>query len=420
AAKEALRLKYKLSDIQAQAILDMRLQRLTGLERAKIIEEYEELQKIIKELKAILADERRILKIITDELKVIKEKFGDERRTEIQGAATEIKEDDLIQEEEMVVTISHGGYIKRNPVSLYRAQRRGGRGKTGMTTREEDFVEDLFIASTKSYVLVFSSKGKVYWLKVHEIPQAGRATKGKAINNLVMMASDEKLAAIMVVKEFVEGNHVVLVTKNGTIKKTELTAFNNPRASGIIAIGLDAGDEVVGAKLTNGKQEIVLSTRQGKAIHFHEEDVRSMGRQAGGVRGIHLAKGDEVVSMEVLNGDQVMLLTVTEKGYGKRTEAKEYRVQSRGGTGIFTCKITEKNGPVVGVMQVTEGEDIMLVTDKGKIIRTRASGISIQGRATQGVRLINVEEGERVTSVARLAEKEEEEIAAITPADKGE
>ncbi len=419
AAKEALRLKYKLSDIQAQAILDMRLQRLTGLEQTKILEEFVELQKMIKELKAILADERRILKIITDELKAIKEKFGDARRTEIQGAATEIKEDDLIQEEEMVVTISHGGYIKRNPVSLYRAQRRGGRGKTGMTTREEDFVEDFFIASTKSYVLVFSSKGKVYWLKVHEIPQAGRATKGKAINNLVMMASDEKLAAVMVVKEFVEGNYVVLVTKNGTIKKTELTAFSNPRASGIIAIGLDAGDEVVGAKLTNSKQEIVLSTKQGKAIRFPEEDVRGMGRQAGGVRGVYLGKGDEVVSMEVLSGDHVALLTVTEKGYGKRTEVKEYRVQSRGGTGIFTCKITEKNGPVVGVMQVVEGEDIMLVTDKGKIIRTKASGISIQGRATQGVRLINVEEGERVTSVARLAEKEEDDSATIE-AGKGE
>ncbi|OGQ04323.1 MAG: DNA gyrase subunit A [Deltaproteobacteria bacterium RIFCSPLOWO2_01_44_7] len=408
-AKESLRLKYKLSDIQAQAILDMRLQRLTGLERGKILTEHEELQKQIKEFKTILADESRVLKIITTELKEIKEKYGDERRTEIQGSVQEINEEDLIQEEDMVVTISHGGYIKRNPVSIYRSQRRGGRGKTGMATREEDFVADLFVASTKSYLLVFSSRGRVYWLKVHEIPQAGRVTKGKAINNLVMMQGDEKMAAIMPVKEFVEGFSVVMVTKKGTIKKTELTAFSNPRSKGIIAIDLDQGDEVVEAKLTNGKQEIVLSTRHGKAIHFHEEDVRNMGRQAGGVRGIHLGKDDEVVSMEALSGDQATLLTVTEKGYGKRTEVKEYRVQSRGGTGIFTCKITDKNGPVVGVMQVTEGEDIMLVTSGGKIIRTKVSGISTQGRATQGVRLINVEAGEKVMSVARLAEKEEGE-----------
>src|SRR3989338_5711097 len=408
-AKESLRLKYKLSDIQAQAILDMRLQRLTGLERGKILTENEELQKQIKEFKTILADESRVLKIITTELKEIKEKYGDERRTEIQGSVQEINEEDLIQEEDMVVTISHGGYIKRNPVSIYRSQRRGGRGKTGMATREEDFVADLFVASTKSYLLVFSSRGRVYWLKVHEIPQAGRVTKGKAINNLVMMQGDEKMAAIMPVKEFVEGFSVVMVTKKGTIKKTELTAFSNPRSKGIIAIDLDQVDEVVEAKLTNGKQEIVLSTRHGKAIHFHEEDVRNMGRQAGGVRGIHLGKDDEVVSMEALSGDQATLLTVTEKGYGKRTEVKEYRVQSRGGTGIFTCKITDKNGPVVGVMQVTEGEDIMLVTSGGKIIRTKVSGISTQGRATQGVRLINVEAGEKVMSVARLAEKEEGE-----------
>ncbi|MDO8527517.1 MAG: DNA gyrase subunit A [Deltaproteobacteria bacterium] len=408
AAKEALRLKFKFTDIQAQAILEMRLQRLTGLERAKIIAEYEELQKMIKEFKAILADERRVMKIITDELKEIKEKYGDARRTEIQGSAEEINEDDLIQEEEMVVTISHGGYIKRNAVSLYRAQRRGGRGKTGMTTREEDFVADLFVASTKSYLLVFSTKGKVYWLKIHEIPQAGRATKGKAINNLVMMQGDEKVAAVLPVKEFSEGQFVVIVTRQGTIKKTDLTSFGNPRASGIIAIGLDDGDEVVQANLTNSKQEIVLSTKNGKAIRFNEDDVRGMGRQAGGVRGINLGKGDSVVSMEVLSGETAALLTVTEKGYGKRTEVKEYRIQTRGGTGIFTCKITEKNGPVVGVMQVMESDDIMLVGDKGKIIRTKVSGISIQGRATQGVRLINLEPGEKLMSVAKLAEKEEE------------
>ena len=408
AAKEALIFKFRFTDIQAQAILEMRLQRLTGLERARILEEYEALKKLIKELKTILSDERLVSGIISTEIKEIKTRYGDERRTLIAGEAGAINEEDLIQEEEMVVTISHGGYIKRNPVSLYRAQRRGGRGKMGMTTREEDFVSDLFVASTKDYLLAFSSRGRLYWLKVHEIPQAGRATKGKAINNLVMMQGDEKAAAILPVKEFTEGSSVVVVTKQGTIKKTELTAFSNPRSAGIIAIGLDAGDEVVQAGLTNGKQQIILSTRQGKAIRFAEEDVRNMGRQAGGVRGIHLAKEDEVVSMEVLSGDQAILLTVTEKGYGKRTEVGEYRVQSRGGTGIFTCKVTDKNGPVVSVMQVTEGEDIMLVTDQGKIIRTPVSSISLQGRATQGVRLMSLEEGERVMSVARLAEKDED------------
>lgn len=408
-AKEALRLKYKLTDLQAQAILEMRLQRLTGLERVKILEEHQELQKLIKELKAILADEGKIFKIITDELKEIREKYGDNRRTEITGRAEDINEEDLIQEEEMVVTITHGGYIKRNPVSLYRSQRRGGRGKSGMGVREDDFVKDLFVASTKSYLLVFSTKGKVFWLKVHEIPQAGRTTKGKAISNLVQLASDESIAAIMPVKEFSEGYSVIMVTRQGQIKKTDLTAYGHPRANGIIALGLKKEDVMVDAKLTNGKQEIILSTRLGKAIRFAEKDVRNMGRTAAGVRGIKLGKNDHVVSMEVLSGDHAVLLTVTEKGYGKRTEGKEYRLQSRGGTGIFTCKITDKNGPVVEVKQVSEGEDIMLVTSIGKIIRTKVSEISLQGRATQGVRLMSMEPEEQVMSVAKLAEKEDEE-----------
>ena len=409
AAKEALRLKYKLSDLQAQAILDMRLQRLTNMEQVKIMEEHKELQKMIAEYKSILMDEKKIYKIISNEIKEMSEKYGDERRTEIIRSPEEFNEDDLIQEEEMVVTVSHGGYIKRNPVSLYRAQRRGGRGKTGMATREEDFVEGMFVASTKSYLLVFTSSGKVHWIKVHEIPQAGRATKGKSITNLIQMGTNEKVASILTVKEFVEGQFIVMCTKQGIIKKTGLSAFSNPRAGGIIAIGLDDGDGLVNSKLTNGKQELIISTREGKAIRFAEEDVRDMGRQARGVRGINLRKGDEVVSMEVLSGETAALLTVTEKGYGKRTEVAEYRVQSRGGTGIFTCKITDKNGPVMAVMQVTNTDDIMIVSDQGKIIRTEVKHISIQGRATQGVRLINLESGEKVTAVAYLAEKDEEE-----------
>lgn len=407
AAKEKLRLKFKLTDVQAQAILDMRLQRLTGLECQKILDELKELENFIRECREILADERRVMKIIREELLDIQQKYGDARRTEITGKADDIDAEDLIQEEDMVVTITHGGYIKRNPVSIYRAQNRGGKGKSGMTAREDDFVSDLFVASTKDYLLIFSSKGRLYWLKVHELPQIGRTAKGRSISNLVQMASDEKVAAILPVKEFTDDQSVLKVTKNGTVKKTKLSAFSNVRAAGIIALNLRDGDAMVDAKLTSGKQEIVLSTRQGKAIRFHEEDVREMGRTASGVRGIHLAKKDEVVSMEVLPNDDAVLLTVTECGYGKRTPAKEYRVQSRGGLGILTSKITDKTGPIVGVFQVNDTDDIMLVTNKGKIIRTKVSGISSMSRNTQGVRLMSMESDEQVMSVAKLAEKED-------------
>lgn len=408
AAKDALMKRFKLSDIQAQAILDMRLQRLTGLERTKITEEYDEVQKLIKELKGILADERKIFKIIRDELVEIKEKYGDDRRTVIKSKMKDLEVEDLIQDEEMVVTVSHRGFIKRNPISIYRAQRRGGRGKQGMAMRDEDFVEELFVASTHSYVLIFSSEGKAYWLKVHEIPQIGRVAKGQSITNLINMSSEHRIAAILPVKEFEEGKFVVMATKLGIIKKTELMAFSNPRAGGIIATSIDEGDELISARLTGGTQQIFMATREGQAIRFGEDEVRPMGRSARGVKGITLHKDDYLVGMEAI-GNEASILTVTERGYGKRSACEEYRVQSRGGSGIITIKVADRNGPVVGVMQVTESDDIMLVTDGGKVIRSKVKEIPTIGRNTQGVRLISLEEGEKVATVARLAEDEEEE-----------
>ncbi len=407
-AKEGLIKKFKLSPIQSQAILDMRLQRLTGLERDKIIQEYKEIMALIQELKSILADEKKIYKIISDELAEIKKLHGNPRRTEIQATSAEISIEDLIQEEDMVVTISHTGYIKRNPISLYRAQRRGGRGKTGMTTREEDFVEDLFIASTHNYVLVFTNKGKVYWLKVYDIPQAGRTAKGKAIVNVVNMAGDEQVAAVLPIKEFAEGKYIIKATKNGTVKKTELMAYSNPRAGGIIAMGIDEGDELIEVRVTEGNQDIFIGTKNGMTIRFHEDEARPMGRTATGVRGIRLEKGDEVVGMEVINTG-ANILTVAEHGYGKRTPTEEYRVQGRGGVGVITMKVTEKTGPVVSIKQVTDTDEIMVISDGGKIIRMKVKDISVIGRNTQGVRLITVDEGEKVTAVAKLAESEEGE-----------
>jgi DNA gyrase subunit A len=417
-AKEGLMKKFQLSEIQAQAILDLRLQRLTGLEREKIIQEYLEVLELIKRLKEILANEKLVFKIIAEELEEISKKYADPRRTEIVAAQQEISIEDMIQEEDMVVTISHQGYIKRNPVSLYRAQRRGGRGKTGMTTREEDFVENLFIASTHSYVLVFSSKGKIYWLKVHEIPQAGRATKGKAIVNLLNFSPGETAAAILPVKEFVEGRYVVMCTRHGTIKKTDLMAFSHPRAGGIIAVSIEEGDELIVATLTEGNQDLFLGTSEGMTIRFDEEECREMGRTARGVRGIKLEEGDYVVGMEVVN-EGATILTVSGNGMGKRTSTEEYRVQGRGGVGIITMKVTDKTGKVISVKQVTESDEIMLITNTGKIIRMKANAISVIGRNTQGVRLINLEEGEQVSAVAKVAESEEEEKDDQPPAAGG-
>jgi len=410
-AKDGLMKNYELSEIQAQAILDMRLQRLTALERDKIIAEYEEVMALIAKLKAILKDEKLILAIITDELTEIKTNFGDARRTEIVAETQELSVEDLIAEEDMVVTISHGGYIKRNPISIYRAQRRGGHGKTGMSTGEEDFVSDLFIASTHSYVLIFTSFGRVHWVKVYDIPQAGRTAKGKSISNLIQVGNHERVAAVLPVKEFAEGKFIIFATKNGVVKKTELSAYAHPRAGGIIALTVEQNDELIEVSLTEGNQEVLLSTKEGQAIRFAETDVRSMGRAATGVIGVRLDEKDQLVSMEVLR-ENATVLTVTENGYGKRTAIEEYRLQSRGGSGIITAKTTDKNGAVVGVKQVTDEDDVMLITNQGKVIRMKVKEISEMGRNTQGVRLIHLEEGEKVVAFAKLAENEDENSTA--------
>ena len=407
-AKEGLMANFGLSEIQAQTILELRLQRLTGLERDKIMEEHRETLEHIAKLRAILADENEIYKIIVEELNEIKEKYGDDRRTQIVNRSEEISIEDMIVDEDMAVTISHDGYIKRNPITLYRAQRRGGKGKIGTTTKEEDFVEYLFIASMHSYILFFTTIGKVYWIKVHELPQASRAARGKPIVNLLSLEPGEKVSAFLTVREFQEGRYIVFATKNGLIKKTELMAYANPRSSGIRAIGLEERDEVIGVRLTDGSQEIILSTADGQSIRFKEEQVRPTGRGTFGVVGMKLDAGDKVVSMEMLSlGYDI--LTVAEGGYGKRTEVTEYRLQSRGGKGIITMKTTDKTGRVIGVQQVTEEDQLMLVTNAGKIIRLRIKDIRVIGRNTQGVRLIEIEEGERVVSLARLAEKEEDD-----------
>ena len=406
-AKEGLVANFGLSEIQAQAILDLRLQRLTGLERDKIMEEHRETVEFITKLRAILADEKEIYKIIVEELTEIKKKYGDERRTQIIDRTDEISIEDTIVDEDMAVTISHDGYIKRNPITLYRAQRRGGKGKIGTTTKEEDFVEYLFIASMHSYILFFTTIGKVYWIKVHELPQASRAARGKPIVNLLNLEPGERVSAFLTVREFQEGRYIVFATKNGLIKKTELMAYSNPRASGIRAIGLEDRDEVIGVRLTDGQQEIILSTADGQSIRFKEDQVRPTGRGTFGVVGMKLDPGDKIVSMEILTlGFDV--LTVSEGGFGKRTAMDEYRLQSRGGKGVITMKTTDKTGRVIGVQQVTEEDQLMLITNIGKIIRLRIKDIRVIGRNTQGVRLIEIEEGERVVSLARLAEKEEE------------
>ena len=418
-ARERLMATLALSQLQAQAVLDMRLQRLTGLERDKIVEEYAETEKAIARYRAILADEREIAKIIADELRALREKYGDERRTRIVDEAAAISVEDLIVEEDMVVTISHEGYIKRNAMALYRAQRRGGRGRIGATTREEDFVEHLFIASTHSYLLFFTTSGKVFWLKVHEIPQAGRTARGRSITNVLSLKPEEKLSAFLPVREFQEGRYVLFATRRGLVKKTDLMQYASPRPSGIIAIALEEGDEVIGVRLTDGTREAILSTRDGQAIRFKEEEARPMGRDTYGVRGMKLDEGDEVVSLDLVEPGAT-LLAVSENGYGKRTEMEEYRLTRRGGKGIITMKTTDKTGRVMGVRMVTDDDQIMLVTSGGKVIRLRVNEIRVIGRNTQGVRLIDLEEGERVASVARLAEREEDGEAKdepVPPAD---
>ena len=407
-AREGLITQFSLSQIQAQAILDMQLQRLTGLERQKILDEMAELLKTIERLRAILGSEKLLMQLIVGELKDVRDKYGDDRRTQIiEGDAGEISIEDLIAEEDMAITVSNTGYIKRTPITSYRNQRRGGKGRIGMRTREEDFVSHLFVASTHAYIMIFSDRGRAYWLKVHEIPDVGPGGKGKAIANLVSMAADEKIAALQTVKEFEEGKFIAMGTLRGVVKKTELSAFSNPRAGGIIAMGVEDGDRLMAAQITDGTGEIFIGTRDGMAIRFPESDVRPMGRTAYGVKGITLREGDEVVAMEVVRPGST-LLTVTENGYGKRTELDEYRVQSRGGVGIINIQTTERNGRVVGMASVHDEDEFMLITQQGKILRTVARDIRTIGRATQGVRLIEIDADDRVVSLARLAEKDDE------------
>jgi DNA gyrase subunit A len=404
-ARDRLIEQFAFSEEQAQAILEMRLQRLTNLEQRKIVEEYEETIKLINRLKALLASERLMFNLIKEELISLRDAYGDERRTEIVEIAPEIRVEDLIAEEDMVVTITHTGYIKRNPISLYRSQHRGGKGKVGINIKEEDFVEDLFIASTHDYILFFTTAGKIHWMKVHELPQAGRITRGKAIVNLLNLSPQEKVTAILTLKDFAKGKFITFTTKQGIIKKTALEAYSNPRVGGIIAIHLDEGDELISTKLADGEKHLFLGTKMGKAIHFPETQIREIGRTARGIRGIRISKDDEVVGMEVVS-PHTQILTVTANGYGKRSLASEYRIQNRGGSGIFTVKRTQKTGDVVSIKTVADEDELMLISDQGKIIRLRALDIPSQGRTTQGVRLITLEEGERVVAVARLAEKE--------------
>ena len=407
-ALEGLITNFSLSKIQAQAILDMKLQRLTGLEREKIINDYEEIIKEIERLKTILASPALVNKIIKEEFIEIKKKYADKRRTVITGEAKEITLEDLITVEDMVITISRQGYIKRNPLDLYRNQLRGGKGLIGMETREEDFVEHLFVASTHDHVLFFTNLGRLYWLKVYQTPETGRAAKGKAIINLLNLSEGEKVTAVFPVKEFKEDRYLFMATKKGIVKKTSLKAYSNPRSNGIAAIKIDPGDELIGVRQTDGTKDILLSTREGLSIKFNEKDAREIGRVARGVIGIRLQKDDEVVSCDSLDKDTT-LLAVTEKGFGKRTRQEEYRSQKRGGKGVFSLKVTPKNGKVVDVLQVENDDEIIIIASGGKLIRMKASKIRIIGRCTQGVKLINLADDNKVVGIGRVIKEEEEE-----------
>ena len=408
-AREGLMVNFKLSQIQSQAILDMQLQRLTGLERQKIVDELVELLKTIERLRAILSSDELLMQVVLNELKEVREKYTDPRRTVIVEESGELRIEDLIADEDMAITVTNTGYIKRTAISTYRAQRRGGKGRIGMRTREEDFVSHLFIASTHAYIMIFSDRGRAYWLKVHEIPDVGPGGKGKAIANLVAMEEGEHIAALLAVKEFPEQENqqfVVMGSRKGVIKKTDLSLFRNPRAGGIIAMGVEEADSVIAVEMSDGKEQIFLGTRDGMAIRFEETDVRPMGRTAYGVRGISLRDDDEVVAMEVVRQGGT-LLTVAQNGYGKRTELDEYRLQSRGGVGIINIQTSDRNGKVVGIAYVNEDDELMIISQQGMILRMRAGDVRAIGRATQGVRLIEMEEGDAVVAIAKLAEKEE-------------
>jgi DNA gyrase subunit A len=410
-AREGLIGQFRLSPLQAQAILDMQLQRLTGLERQKILDELAELMRTIERLRAILSSDELLMQLVVNELKAVREKFGDERRTTIIEEEGEFRIEDLIADEDMAITVTNTGYIKRTAISTYRMQRRGGKGRIGMRTREEDYVSHLFIASTHSYIMIFSDRGRAYWLRVHEIPDVAPGGKGKAIANLVSMEEGEKIAALLAVKDWPEEEgrqFVVMGTRKGVIKKTDLSLFSNPRPSGIIAMGIEEGDAVIAVEISDGSEQVFLGTRDGMAIRFDETDVRAMGRTAYGVRGISLREADQVVAMEIVR-EGGTLLTVAQNGYGKRTHLEEYRPQSRGGVGIINIQTSDRNGKVVGIAYVSDDDEVMIISQQGKILRMVARDVRTIGRATQGVRLIEMEEGDEVVAIAKLAEKEEGE-----------
>ena len=410
-ARVGLMTSFKLTEVQAQAILDMKLQQLTALEIEKINKEYQDLIKLIEELKSLLASERKIYNLMKEELQKIKEKYADTRRTEILSREKEISIEDLIKEEDMVVTITHSGYIKRTPVSVYKAQRRGGRGIIAVTTKEEDFVEDLFVSNTHDYLMFFTNKGRCYWLKVYEIPEASRQNKGKAIVNLIKFEEDERISSYVSVKDFSEDKFLIMVTENGTVKRSNLSLFSKPRSGGIIAINLSQGDKLIETKIADEKDEIFIATAGGMAIRSKVKDFREIGRTGMGVRGIKLRKDDKVVSMTILHsGDKdKTLLSVAEKGYGKRTKVSEYRLQARGGKGIINLKVTEKTGNVISIKLVSDADELMIITTKGTLIRTKIKDIKTIGRNTQGVRLIKLKEGEKVSAVARIAEEDDDD-----------
>jgi DNA gyrase subunit A len=407
-ARDGLMTTFGLSQVQSQAILDMQLQRLTGLERQKILDELAEILKQIERFRAILSSEQLLMEIVSSELHAVRDKYSDDRRTEIVEEEGEFRIEDLIAEEDVAITVSNTGYIKRTALTNYRTQRRGGLGRKGMSMREEDFVTHLFVASTHAYILIFSDRGRVYWLKVYTIPDVGPDGKGKAIANLVAMLPDEKIAALLAVKEFDVDKFVVMGTQRGVVKKTELAAFRNPRTAGIIAMSVEENDAVIAAQVSDGREDVFIGTRDGMSIRFPEGDVRPTGRGTYGVRGITLREGDAVVAMEVVTPGAGTLLTVSENGYGKRTPLDEYRVQSRGGLGIINIHTTDRNGRVVGIAYVQDDDELMLITQQGKVLRMVTSDIRTIGRATQGVRLIGVEKDDRVVSIARLAEREED------------
>jgi DNA gyrase subunit A len=430
-AKSGLVERWQFSEVQAQAILDMRLQRLTGLEREKILAEYQEVQALIRSLREILGSEELVLGIISDELHAIKEQYGDVRRTEIVAESSDITIEDMIADEDMVITVSRGGYIKRSPLSLYRSQRRGGKGRIGMQTKEEDIVEHLFVASAHSYILVFTDRGRLYWLKVHQIPEVGSNARGKAIVNLLQVEAGESVRALLTSKDFSEGKYVVMVTRAGKIKKTELAAFSNVRQTGIIAIDINEGDDLYSVRLSDGGSEIFIGTHDGRAIRFRETDVRPMGRGAAGVRGITLREGDYVIEMDVLpagseavtedadepeveSEEEVLaadsrgyILTVTEKGFGKRSPVSSYRLTNRGARGVTNIRVTDKNGKVAGIAHVNGDEQILVITEQGMMIRTNVADMRSMGRNTQGVRVINIDENDRVVATIKLMEREQ-------------